>query len=399
MGARCRGSVRPWGRRLSRIADHRSADPHGSDRMHLAELHPRTRGAGRALAGPAPMLAPPDAERRWRWRSPRHPGAACLLIDPSYEVKTEYAATARLIGDVARKWNVGVICWYPILGSGRATGDARIAGAAGPAPRTLRHEVRFPPAREGRRLDRKRHVRRQRPLRPSGGMRAARHRVRAPIPLIHCPFPKASWTDRAPRGLQGFPCFCAFGRHMAVMKLQPAPVFFSGRSRTMASSCSGSARPRRPEPLYPNRMILGDTIEQEGTAPPHDNLVSAEAATEYQGVGWITNCCADEDDYGNALQALLSRFPGDRVDLQHPGGGQPPRPCCAPHGRHPRADRAARHPRRSRAPMPSSLAASGMRYPVLVRRPRHRRPRVVPHRSSLRVGGSFSTPGFAGRTT
>jgi 23S rRNA (adenine2030-N6)-methyltransferase len=52
---------------------------------------------------------------------------------------------------VHRKWNVGVLMlWYPILTSG-AHGPmlARLEAAF---PGALRHEIRFPPARDGHRM-------------------------------------------------------------------------------------------------------------------------------------------------------------------------------------------------------------------------------------------------------
>ena len=72
-----------------------------------------------------------------------------MLIDPPYEVKSDYDALQRVIGQVHAKWNVGVIVlWYPILASG-AHAPMLAALEAQRLPRTLRHEVRFPPAREG----------------------------------------------------------------------------------------------------------------------------------------------------------------------------------------------------------------------------------------------------------
>ena len=81
--------------------------------------------------------------------TPPEPRRGLMLIDPSYEVKADYAAMARLFGQVARKWNVGILAlWYPILAS-RAH-ESMLATLEDKAlPGALRHEVRFPPAREG----------------------------------------------------------------------------------------------------------------------------------------------------------------------------------------------------------------------------------------------------------
>ena len=69
-----------------------------------------------------------------------------MLIDPSYEVKSEYEEIPRQIGQIVRKWNVGTIAlWYPILTDDRhlpmlerLTQDHRQAMVS---------EIRFPPVR------------------------------------------------------------------------------------------------------------------------------------------------------------------------------------------------------------------------------------------------------------
>jgi 23S rRNA (adenine2030-N6)-methyltransferase len=123
-----------------------------SDTLHLCELHPTevqhlarnaqpwgahvyaAEGFSKALA-----LCPPTPRR------------GAMLIDPSYEVKADYDTIPKSIGHIARKWNVGVILlWYPIL-----TGDPHLpmlARLAADHPGALRHEVRFPPARDGHRM-------------------------------------------------------------------------------------------------------------------------------------------------------------------------------------------------------------------------------------------------------
>ncbi len=83
--------------------------------------------------------------------APPTPRRGLLLIDPSYEVKDEYEALPKRIAAIHRKWNVGVILlWYPILGSGAHR--PMLAGLEAACPQGARHEMNFPPAREGHRM-------------------------------------------------------------------------------------------------------------------------------------------------------------------------------------------------------------------------------------------------------
>ncbi|OWU86249.1 protein involved in catabolism of external DNA [Oceanicola sp. 22II-s10i] len=119
-----------------------------ADRMHLAELHPQEHAAlERAM--PGADVRKTDGLQMALSLCPPEPRRGLCLIDPSYELKDEYATMPKVVSQLHRKWNVGVIVlWYPILTNGAhkaMTGplDAlKIDGAR-------RHEVRFPPAREG----------------------------------------------------------------------------------------------------------------------------------------------------------------------------------------------------------------------------------------------------------
>ncbi|MCB2115392.1 MAG: 23S rRNA (adenine(2030)-N(6))-methyltransferase RlmJ [Rhodobacteraceae bacterium] len=120
------------------------------DRMRLAELHPREFAALEAA------MAPFGADCRHQdglafalAATPPDPRRGLMLIDPSYEVKSDYAALPRLISQIHAKWNVGVLMlWYPVLANGAATPMARALDSLA-LPKALRHEVRFPPARDG----------------------------------------------------------------------------------------------------------------------------------------------------------------------------------------------------------------------------------------------------------
>ncbi|MCV6584472.1 MAG: 23S rRNA (adenine(2030)-N(6))-methyltransferase RlmJ [Marinibacterium sp.] len=127
------------------IAHHLLRD---TDHMTLAELHPQeARALRRAVPGAtvkqadgpalALSLAPPDPRR------------GLCLVDPSFEVKTEFRAMPGLLAKLHRKWPVGVLMlWYPILASGAERDMARALDALGAAD-TLHSRVRFPPARPG----------------------------------------------------------------------------------------------------------------------------------------------------------------------------------------------------------------------------------------------------------
>jgi len=122
------------------------------DAMHLAEMHPREHAA--LLEVMAPFSAHVRREDGFKAAlsiCPPTPKRGLMLIDPSYELKDDYAAIPGFIATIRRKWNVGVIAlWYPLLAGEphRAMLDALCAAD----PNALRHEVVFGPAREGHRM-------------------------------------------------------------------------------------------------------------------------------------------------------------------------------------------------------------------------------------------------------
>jgi len=119
-----------------------------TDRMHLAEMHPREHAALRDAMGRRAHLYAQDGYAMAKAVCPPTPRRGLMLIDPSYEVKAEYAAVASLINLVREKWPVGVlIVWYPILPAGLHEGLAGRLTAL--SPEGLRHEVRFPRPKEG----------------------------------------------------------------------------------------------------------------------------------------------------------------------------------------------------------------------------------------------------------
>lgn len=121
----------------------------GFDTMTLAELHPAEVAALReAVPRQRAQVLQEDGFAMALSRTPPEPRRGLMLIDPSYEVKSDYDRIPEVLEQLHRKWNVGVVMlWYPILASGAEAGMARALRRA--FPEALAHEVRFAPARPG----------------------------------------------------------------------------------------------------------------------------------------------------------------------------------------------------------------------------------------------------------
>jgi 23S rRNA (adenine2030-N6)-methyltransferase len=122
------------------------------DRLHLAELHPAEHAALRtAMRGSAARLYRQDGLALATSLCPPEPRRGLLLIDPSYEVKTDYTALPARMAKLARAWPVGVIAlWYPILRD--PLHGPMLAALSKAHPDALRHDVRFDPVRDGHRM-------------------------------------------------------------------------------------------------------------------------------------------------------------------------------------------------------------------------------------------------------
>ncbi|NAZ37073.1 23S rRNA (adenine(2030)-N(6))-methyltransferase RlmJ [Rubellimicrobium sp. CFH 75288] len=118
------------------------------DTLRLAELHPAEHEAlGRALPRPARIERTDGLRAALAWTPPM-PRRGLLVVDPSWEVKSDYEAVPAMLERVARKWPVGVlVLWYPLLPDGRHAPMLDRLGSA--LPGALRHEVRFAPVRPG----------------------------------------------------------------------------------------------------------------------------------------------------------------------------------------------------------------------------------------------------------
>jgi 23S rRNA (adenine2030-N6)-methyltransferase len=119
------------------------------DSMTLAELHPAEVAALReAMPQRYVQVLQEDGLAMALSRTPPDPRRGCMLIDPSYEIKTDYDRIPDLIAKLHRKWNVGVLMlWYPILTNNAHSPMAQSLRIA--FPEALSHEVRFGPARPG----------------------------------------------------------------------------------------------------------------------------------------------------------------------------------------------------------------------------------------------------------
>jgi 23S rRNA (adenine2030-N6)-methyltransferase len=158
------GPDHPYSRALSQIrADHGPQAYPGSpliaqkllrpdDRLHLAELHPQEHDALRpALRARNTSIYRQDGFDLAQSSCPPEPRRGMLLVDPSWEVKTDYVTVPRTFVKIARKWNVGsLMLWYPLLADGLHVPMLRELEQA--FPEGLRHEVRFPPARKQHRM-------------------------------------------------------------------------------------------------------------------------------------------------------------------------------------------------------------------------------------------------------
>ncbi|MCB1388795.1 MAG: 23S rRNA (adenine(2030)-N(6))-methyltransferase RlmJ [Rhodobacteraceae bacterium] len=123
-----------------------------TDTVHLAEMHPQEYAALAAAMLEAPVrVHRADGLAKVLKLTPPTPRRGLLLVDPSFESPAEYETMPRFLSQVARKWNVGVLAlWYPVLRDPRH--GPMLAALESAHPGALRHEVRFPPVRDGHRM-------------------------------------------------------------------------------------------------------------------------------------------------------------------------------------------------------------------------------------------------------
>lgn len=122
------------------------------DSLTVAELHPREYAALVTAVEPLGVkVRREDGFAMAKAICPPDPRRGLMLIDPSYEVKDDYDTIPAHIAAITRRWNVGVVVlWYPLLQGGAHR--AMLRDLAHVYPDALRHEVTFPPVREGHKM-------------------------------------------------------------------------------------------------------------------------------------------------------------------------------------------------------------------------------------------------------
>lgn len=123
-----------------------------SDPLFLSELHPQEFGhLAQNMKPHSAICQHRDGWEMAQSQCPPDPRRGFMLIDPSFEIKSDYDTIPEMIRKLHRKWPVGVITlWYPILTD--APHLPMIRSLQATHPEAFTHEVRFPPARAGHRM-------------------------------------------------------------------------------------------------------------------------------------------------------------------------------------------------------------------------------------------------------
>ena len=110
------------------------------DRLHLMELHPAEfKALRRHLRSDNTSVHHRDGYEGVLSLSPPKPRKGLVLVDPSYEIKTEYAQVAEFTHKLMAKWpEATMVLWYPILPAGQ-----HLELISGLKLKFTRHEVGF----------------------------------------------------------------------------------------------------------------------------------------------------------------------------------------------------------------------------------------------------------------
>lgn len=121
-----------------------------TDSIHLMELHPQEyQGLYRLMRYPNTHLHHRDGYEGGIAICPPQPRRGILVMDPSYEMETEYCAAAKFLTRLNKRWAEGVLfLWYPVLKEERHKPMLDKLKAAG-LPKIYRSEVMFKKVKEG----------------------------------------------------------------------------------------------------------------------------------------------------------------------------------------------------------------------------------------------------------
>lgn len=91
------------------------------DRIVLMELHPQESNAlAQSLGGTRAAVHHRDGYEGLMGLAPMNPRKGLVLIDPAYEIKSEYEQVAQFVPKLLKKWaEATVLVWYPILPAAR----------------------------------------------------------------------------------------------------------------------------------------------------------------------------------------------------------------------------------------------------------------------------------------
>lgn len=113
------------------------------DRLTLMDLHPQEHAALRRALPSGASIHRRDGYEGVLALVPPTPRRGLVLVDPSYEVKSEYAAAAAFVLKLVSRWpEAAVLVWYPLLPEARHR--ALLDGLRPLAPKV--DEVAFTPA-------------------------------------------------------------------------------------------------------------------------------------------------------------------------------------------------------------------------------------------------------------
>lgn len=104
-----------------------------SDRSHLMELHPQEHAAlDKLMTAPNCRIYKQDGYKTALGLCPPSPDKGMVLIDPSFEIKTEYLEAAKFLKTLHDKWPAGVlVLWYPLLPAGNHVAMVEVVKATG----------------------------------------------------------------------------------------------------------------------------------------------------------------------------------------------------------------------------------------------------------------------------